>query len=53
MICPEARVKLQEMFTWWREHVETHRSLGCSMARAALTLQSGVVRLLGGQGVNV
>ena len=53
MICPEAKVKLQEMFTWWKDHVTTHSCVGCSVARFALTTQSTVVKLLGREGINV
>ena len=53
MICPEAREKLQEVFTWWKDHVTNHNCLGCGVARWALIMQSKVVQLLRGQGVNV
>ena len=53
MICPEARLKLQELFSWWKNHVEHHTCVGCSMARLALTAQGALVKVLGKEGVNV
>lgn len=53
MICPEAKAKLQELFSWWKNHVENHSCVGCAMARFALITQEAVYKMLGKQGINV
>ena len=53
LICPEAMERLQEGFTWWTNHVNTHDCLPCSLVRAALKLNRLATNMLGQLGLRL